>query len=92
MGECAICGETFIKEVLMDLLDTGQDNIMPFNVTFVQDTLYAHHPDCSTIIKEAFDTMKKPTEFRRDMIHLHSKLPEGPLKKALTKAMDEAET
>ena len=93
MGECAICGESFMKEVLFDLCGHNGGNIQSFDIAFIKKTLYAHAPDCVNMLKNAFKAMKRaPKGFRNDMLALHDNLPEGPLKRALKEAIDKAET
>lgn len=93
MGECAVCGESFMKEVLMNLCSLDKGNIQSFDISFIQQTLYAHAPDCVNKLKDAFKAMKRaPKGFRNDMLALHDSLPEGPLKKALKESIDKAET
>ena len=93
MGECAICGESFMKEVLLELCDIGEGNIQSFDISFIQQTLYAHAPDCVNTLKNAFKAMKKAGEgFRDHMLALHDNLPKGPLKQSLKEAIDKAET
>lgn len=78
MGKCAVCGEDFAAGVVKDLcgLDSG---IQEFSVGFVNDTLYAHDPDCVDAMKLAF----KEGEPEK----VYGKLPDGPLKECLEEAL-----
>jgi hypothetical protein len=78
MGTCAVCGESFAAGVLKDLCGMPS-GIKEFSVGFSNDTLYAHDPECVDKIKEAFDS--------GDPQAGHDKLPDGPLKKCLDKAL-----
>ena len=88
LGECAVCGESFIKEILLD------ESIAPFNLSYVNDTLYAHNPDCVAILKTAFAAVDKVKDkgFKVVANTLQEGLPEGPLKKALVESINKAET
>lgn len=77
----------------MDIYGLDEGNIRSFDISFIQQTLYAHAPDCVKTLEDAFKAMKKaPKGFRHDMLALYDCLPEGPLRKALQEAIDKAET
>lgn len=78
MGKCAVCGDDFAAGVIMDLM--GMDSgITAFNVGFVEQTLYAHDPKCVDAVKEAFQS--------EDPELVSEQLPDGPLKKCLSEAV-----
>ena len=80
MGKCAVCGKDFAKGVIMDLMGLPS-GIQSFSVGFVEQTLYAHDPDCVSKVKDAFKT--------DDPGAVRDALPEGPLRTCLTEAIEE---
>lgn len=81
MGKCAVCGEDFCAGVIKDLMGMAS-GITSFNVGFVEQTLYAHEPECVEAVKQAFDTAVP-----EDAVTVHSRLPDGPLKSCLHDAL-----
>lgn len=69
LGMCAVCGQSFALDILKG------NACQPFTVGNVDVTMYAHNPKCVTELKNALDT---------DGTIVPDKLPEGPLRRALT--------
>jgi len=81
MGRCAVCGDTFIGGVVLDMM--GMDNgIVSFSVGFIEQTLYCHAPKCKDILKVAFTA-----GVDGDSAAVMEELPDGPLKEAMAKAL-----
>lgn len=80
MGRCAVCGDTFISGVVLDMM--GMDSgIVSFSVGFIEQTLYCHAPKCKDILKAAFMAGEEAPAAVMDA------LPDGPLKEAMAKAL-----
>ncbi len=104
MGQCAVCGKSFITDVLLDLVGSPS-GITSFNVGFVDQTLYAHKPKCVEAIKEAYAKAEQHKEkvvynSRKEEKEVQTKrnnnffnaLPDGPLKKCLGDAITHSVT
>ena len=80
MGTCSVCGENFLVGIIRDLAGL-KSGIAPASVGFVEGTIYVHAPKCVDAINTAF------TDHEDDPRKVCDKLPEGPLKTVLTKAI-----
>ncbi len=90
MGQCAVCGEDFAAGVIMDLC--GQDSgIESFSVGFIEQTLYCHIKDCKQALRDAFAAGDGIADTDEKNCAVRDALPEGPLREALTKAIDKLE-
>ena len=79
LGKCAVCGDSFAAGVIKDLMGLPS-GISSFNVGFIDETLYAHDPECVHAVKKAFKSDDPDT--------VKEALPEGPLKDCLAEAIE----
>lgn len=82
MGTCAVCGENFIQDVICDLIGM-ESHIKQVNIGFIDGSCYVHAPDCVEAINTAFK------DHNNDPGNVYDKLPDGPLKVCLAKAIEE---
>ena len=80
MGTCSVCGENFLVGIIRDLAGL-KSGIAPASVGFIEGTIYVHAPKCVESIETAF------ADHGDDPNKVCIRLPEGPLKIALTKAI-----
>ena len=80
MGTCSVCGESFIEGVMRDLMGLSS-GIIAVSVGFIDGTIYVHDPKCIDAVNTAFKNHGD------DPNKVYDKLPEGPLKTVLAKAI-----
>ncbi len=90
MGQCAVCGGNFMAGTLLGMsgLPSG---IKSFTLNGLEQTMYAHAPDCVEKLQDAIKEINRIPELEAENPEiaprlpfvLNHYLPDGPLRKAL---------
>lgn len=91
MGQCAVCGDTFVGGVIKDMMGM-ESGIQQFSVGFVEQMLYCHAPKCKDALCIAFAAANDAKTDMEGNKAVCAALPDGPLKEVLTEAIERLET